>query len=215
MRSLGFHQMFCCISVLMASCLPAMSAPSGLNVIPTADVLDESMVSLEIESVGTGTPWGGDCDSFALLQFGVGRGIEFGLDRSTSGSSDHWLNAKWRVLDESRTTPAVALGTQTVSKNDHPQPFAVATRRFGRMRLHGGIIDIERKTRCMVGVDHSHGSRFTFQADYISGNENSASFGVVACLNCSLSLTVARSIGNSVDSGDGYVVNFAWSTPLK
>jgi hypothetical protein len=198
----------------MAVCLPVLGAPSGLNIIPTADILDKGVISLETESAGAGNPWGDDCDSFVLLQFGVGHGIELGIDKCTN-DSDSWLNFKWRICDESKGLPAIAFGTQAISDGDRSQHFAVVTKSFGKMRLHTGAIGIDHKTRWMLGVDHPLSDRFTIQADYINGDENSSTFGVALALNDSLSLTVARSLGNAADVDDGYIVNVAWSKTIK
>lgn len=214
MRDKQFCQVFCCVSVLMAVCLPVWSAPSGLNVIPTADVLDEGVMSLETESDGTGNPWGDGCSDFALLEFGVGHGIELGVDKCTSDDGS-WLNFKWCVCDETRLLPAIALGTQAISDGGHPQPFAVATKSQGRMRIHAGVIDMDNNTRLMLGLDHPIGNRLTFQTDYISGSENMATYGMTVNLSNSMSLTLARSLGNSVDAGNGYIVNIAWSKAMK
>lgn len=210
-----FCQVCCRVSAIMAVCLPVWSAPSGLNAIPTTDVLDPGVRSLEMESAGTGNPRGSDCDGVALLQCGIGYGVELGVDRSTSSDSDYWINVKWRVRDETGAVPAVAFGTQSISDGDRPQHFAVATKSFGLTRLHSGIIGIEHKTRWMLGVDHPLGNKFTFMSDYINDDENSATFGLAVNLNDSLSLTVARSLGNSANTGNGYIVNIAWSTALK
>jgi hypothetical protein len=209
-----FYQIFWSVSVLVTVCMPAIGAPSGLNVIPTADILDSGVVSLETESTGTGSPWGGDCNSFTLLQFGMGYGIELGMDKCVN-DSDSWINFKWRVRDEAGAFPAIAFGTQAISKGDRSQHFAVATKSFGKCRLHTGVIGIDRSIRWMLGANRPISGRLTFQTDYINGDENSSTFGVALALNGSLSLTVARSLGNSVDAGDGYIVNAAWSKGLN
>lgn len=193
---------------------PVLGAPSGLNVMPTADVLDEGVVSLETESDGNARPWGDDCDRFALLQFGVGNGIELGVDRCLNDPNT-WVNFKWRVRNESAGSPAVALGTQAVTDNGRPQPYAVTTKSLGRMRVHAGIIDIDHELRWMFGLDRPLGSRVTLQADYISGDENSMTYGVAVSLSNSLSLTLGRTVGKSTETGNGHVFNLAWSTSLK
>ncbi len=203
-----------CGWILVFGCVSATAAPSGLNVIPTADILDKGVMSLEFESAGSGTPWGGDCDNFALLQFGVGYGVELGFDHCTN-HPDHWLNVKWRIRDESDTLPAIAIGTQSISVGDRHQPFAICTKCFGSLRGHAGFIGLDSKARWMAGVDHPLSIRFTVQADYISGHENTASFGIAATLTDNLSLTLARSLGNSADVDDGYIVNVSWSMAVR
>ncbi|MDO8586380.1 MAG: hypothetical protein Q7T82_05010 [Armatimonadota bacterium] len=53
-------QVLCFISALTRA-LAGKRAPSGPNVIPTADVPAEGLVSLETESAGNGRRWGGEC----------------------------------------------------------------------------------------------------------------------------------------------------------
>ncbi|MHB9035506.1 MAG: hypothetical protein ACYC64_02485 [Armatimonadota bacterium] len=204
----------CFVGVVLSNGQWAVCAPSGLNVIPTADVLGKGVMSLETESDGNGRPWGDDCDRFALLQFGVGNGIEMGADQCLN-DSNAWINFKWRVRNESNGSPAVALGTQAIADNGRPQPYVVTTKSLGKLRLHTGVIDIDRKFRWMLGMDHPLGGRIAFQADYISGNENSMTYGVAVSLSNSLSLTLAKSVPNGTDTGNGHVVNLAWTMPLK
>lgn len=205
------------LSILVVAFLAVpgvLAAPSGLNVMPTADVLDRWTVSIEAESSGTGTPWGDGCESFALLQVGLGGGVEIGFDHCTS-DPNQWLNVKWRVVDEAGEHPALAIGTQALDGTGRPQPFAVATKTLGGLRAHLGGVGIERKTRLMFGLDHSISDSLTLQADFISGDENTISYGASVLLTDSLWLTVARSVGNSAETGRGYIVNAALTLPIR
>lgn len=205
---------FICLAVaLVAACLPALGAPSGLNVIPTADTLEKGEISLEAESVGTGFPWYDDCDSFILFQVGLGSGIELGVDRCWS-ESDTWVNAKWRAVDESGNRPAVALGVQGISGDEVAQPYAALLKTIGPTRVHAGLIAVNSKTRLMLGADHPLGSRAALQADYVSGDENSVTIGAALDVGGGFSLTIAQSVGNSDETEDGQIVNLAWSSAL-
>lgn len=198
----------------MAACFPAMCAPSGLNVIPTADVLDKETISLEMESAGNGRLWEDGCDRFALLQIGVGNGLELGVDRCIN-DPDSWINVKWRARDESGGLPALAFGVQGISDDELAQPYIALLKSIGNTRLYTGAIMIDRKTRWMFGLDRPLGSRVTFQADYTSGDDNSITYGIAVSLSKSLSLTLARSSGNSDETGNSHVVNLAWSKSLR
>lgn len=188
----------------------ALCAPSGLNVIPTADVLDQGGISLEAESAGSGRPWSDNCDQFALLQVGVGKGLEIGLDRCLNDSGS-WLNVKWQAHQERSGAPGLAFGVQSISAGDKAQPYVVAMRSFGATRIHAGAARMGGRPRWMLGVDRPLGHRVTLQADYISGDENALTYGVAAALTRHLSLTVALSAGNSADAGKGSIINLAWS----
>lgn len=201
------------IAVVLSNGQWAVCAPSGLNVIPTADVLDKGDVSLEIESDGRGRPWGDDCDSFSLLQFGVGNGVELGVDQCLN-NPDTWINIKWRVCDESGRLPALALGVQGISYDELAQPYIAVLKSIGDTRFHMGAMKIDHKTRLVFGLDRPLGSRVTFQADYTSGDENSTTYGIAVSLSNSLSLTLVRSLGNAVETGNGHIINLAWS-PIR
>lgn len=191
----------------------AAGAPSGLNIIPTADVLAAGEMSLEHEMTGQGRLWGDDSDSFGLLQFGLGRGIEVGVDRGFD-PRDWWGNAKWQVQPEDAGKPAVALGIQGLSDGDRAQPYVVMTRSLNALRLHAGAIVIEDDLRWMAGTEVPLGTHLVFQADYTSGRDNSWSYGVAAALSDNVSLTVAHRLGNSGAVDDGYIFNLAWSVRL-
>jgi hypothetical protein len=184
-----------------------------LNVIPTADVLDRGVISLESESAGAGRPWGDGCDMYALSQIGIGSGVELGMDRCL-GDSESWVNVKWRMRDESGRTPALAVGVQGIGEGATAQPYVVALKSFGNTRIHTGMVAIDRKSEWMIGVDHPLGSRVTLQVDYISGDENSMTYGAAVGLTSNLSLTLARSSGNTDATGNGHVINLAWSMSL-
>ncbi|MHB1455630.1 MAG: hypothetical protein ACYC0V_01815 [Armatimonadota bacterium] len=204
----------CLLTLVLLNSQWAHSAPSGLNVIPTADVLDKGVTSLEIESAGNGRPFGDECDSFSLVQIGVGSGIELGVDRCLD-DPDTWLNIKWRVRDESDRLPSLAFGIQGIGENGLAQPYIAALKSVGDTRVHTGLIVIDRKTRWTFGLDRPVGSHVTFQADYTSGDENSITYGIAASLSNSLSLTLAKSVGNAGETGNGHIINLAWSTSIK
>lgn len=200
--------------IILAGCLPAVGAPSGLNMIPTADVLDRGAMSLETESDGTGRPWSDDCDSFALFQFGVGGGVELGVDSCTN-HPDAWVNCKWRIRSESSRLPAVALGVQALNYDGHTEPYAVATKTVARARFHAGLIGIESRASWMIGIDHPLSERVAFQADCIDGKQYMTALGIAIDLTDSLSLTLAKTLGHTDGTGDGHVVNLAWTATLK
>ena len=95
--------LLCSLVCLSGICGQALAAPSRLNIIPTADVLDRGVISLETESAGAGRLWGADCDRFALFQTGIGNGIELGVDRCLDDPVDYTSG------DENSLTYGVAL----------------------------------------------------------------------------------------------------------
>lgn len=196
--------LLCSLVCLSGICCQALAAPSGLNVIPTADVLDRGVLSLETESAGAGRPWSDGCDQYNLLQIGLGNGVEFGIDRCVDSSSV-WLNAKWQVAKD---PAAAAIGIQ--GAGEKAQPYLVVSKESPLARVHGGFIGMEGRWRWMLGLDKALGDRIALQADYVSGRENSLSLGMALTLNRTLAVTFARSLANSGQSGSGHIINLAW-----
>jgi hypothetical protein len=203
------------LTLAIAACgVSALAAPSGLNMIPTADVLEPGTVSIETESEGRGMAWGDECDRFMLMQLGMGHGVEIGMDTCTNADAS-WLNVKWQMGSGTKSTPGIAVGLQGVSEASKSQPYFACARSFGKARVHVGILGIEGRGRPMLGLDRCVNERLTLQVDYIAGRENSSAYGVNYALSGSLGLSLARRIGNSSDVGNGYIVNLAWSRGLK
>lgn len=196
------------------SCSSCLGSASGLNIIPTADVLAPGHISLETESVGAGRLWGDGCDTFSLLQVGFPGSIEAGVDRCTDGSVIAF-NAKLRLLSESPRGPALAIGVQSLAKATIAQPYIVLTKPVGGLRVHVGTIRLERSWEAMAGLDCGLGKLLTLQIDHTSGPGNSTSYGVAISLPHSLSLTLATSRGNSSSAGNGHIINLAWSARVR
>lgn len=192
----------------------AWCAPSGLSSIPTTDVLESGTVSIETESNGSGRPWGRKCDHFSLLQVGLGKGVEIGVDRCLN-NPDHWLNGKWKVVDETAKRPAIAFGMQAVSDNESSQPYLVISKSLSVVRAHAGVIKLDGRLRNLYGVDYTLNKRMTLVADRINGNGNSLTYGLAVNMSNRFSMTVARTKGNSAEINDGYIVNLSYLISRK
>ncbi|MDO8683200.1 MAG: hypothetical protein Q7N50_06940 [Armatimonadota bacterium] len=156
---------------------PVLAYTYTLNLIPTADFYEKGSFSLELESSGEGKllDFGGGCDEFMYLQFGVNDRLEAGIDTCLE-NGDKVYNAKY-LLRQSEKSP-VAIGLQNVGVGARPQTYAVAGFGFDRsVRSHLGLMRIEGKTRALLGADTTYGA-LTFMADYISGRDNESSLGV-------------------------------------
>ncbi len=185
-------------------------SPTGLNVIPTADVLDKDVFILETPCSG-GLRFGPEGDSYALLQIGVGKGMEIGLDqREMNGHIDAWLNAKWRCLEEDGVRPAVAIGVKNFSKDTKKQPYLVMSKSLKLGRLHAGIIKIEDVSRMMLGFDKTLNQKLAVQADYISGAENRFTAGFRMQIGKAATLWAARSFPNSSAGEPEYFIRLGW-----
>jgi len=192
-------------------------SPTGLNVVPTADVLSKDTYVV-LSPWSGGLRFGPEGEIYSLLQVGAGRSVEVGLDQwVNNGILDSRLNAKWKLMEEESGRPAIAIGVQNVARYSNDQPYMVATKaldRSGRSRLHAGLISMDGASRAMLGLDKSCGPTIALQADYVSGNENSLTAGFALKLAESTALWVARSFPNGSGSKSDYFVRLGFSARL-
>ncbi|MHB8995854.1 MAG: hypothetical protein ACYC63_11470 [Armatimonadota bacterium] len=199
------------ISLLFLCAQAAQCAPSGLNIVPTADILEPGVVSLETESIGAKTPWDSDAAVLFLLQIGLGNGWEAGLDHLLDGPHTR-LNAKYRLCDETEGRPALALGLEAIGAEGGVQAYLTGTKTFGATRIHLGAFGVGGRNRAMLGLDRPLGRDVTFQADYVSGASNALTYGLAINLNDTVAITLARANANSAEVEDAYIVNLAWAS---
>jgi hypothetical protein len=199
------------IGLVLLCAHAAHCAPSGLNIMPTTDVLDPGVVSLETESIGPGTPWSADAAVGLLFEIGLGNGWEAGVDHLFD-SGNTWLNVKYRVCEESEARPALAVGLEAIGADAGIQPYLTASKSLGATRGHLGMFGIGRTNRAMLGLDRPLSRRVTFQADYVSGAPNALTYGLEINLNDTVALTIARANANSAETEDAYIVNLAWAS---
>lgn len=185
------------------------AAPSGLNVIPTADILPPGSLSLEGETTGTRAPLASGGDRFALLQAGVTPRLEIGVDREVGDVDQQPLfNVKWLLLPDGSRAPALALGVQNVARGAQAETYLVATRSFGKPRLHLGALHSPDTVRLLAGVDVALGNRITFQADHTGGGDGLSSVGLALQLGPRASLTYAL-LFPAGDAHTGHLLNLA------
>ncbi|MDH7481452.1 MAG: hypothetical protein QHH26_05660 [Armatimonadota bacterium] len=186
-------------------------SPTGLNIIPTADVLEKDVFMVETPYSG-GMRFGPEGDSYVLLQIGAGNGVEVGVDqRIEDGHLDAWMNAKWRCLEEDGGRPAVAIGVQNFSRNTEKQPYLVMSKSFKPARLHAGVIKMEGVSSVMLGFDKTLSPKFAVQADYISGEENGLTAGFRLQIGKTATLWAAHSFPNSSATKPDYFIRLGWN----
>jgi len=209
-RGVGPTALLLAALAALAPSLKAAAAPSGLSLIPTADLLPPGVASLEVETVGDHVLPGDQGETFALSQFGVTMRLEAGADRRIGGCPGHtFLNAKWLVLPEERGLPAVAVGIQNVAGGLRAEPFLVGTRSLAQTRFHLGTVRTEGALRPLAGIDHTVGT-LTLLAEVLGGPEGIAAGGIAVPLTSRLGLTYAATLptrGGQV----GHIVNLALS----
>jgi hypothetical protein len=193
--------------VFLLTVASVCAAPSGLLIIPTADVLDRGIAS---KCIACSKPDADNTETAFQLQFGLLSGIEIGYDVMDNGTSIGVWNIKSAIAWH-EGTPIVALGIQNIRSGEDSQPYIVGCIPMGLGRLHAGFIDTEDHIRPMLGYDRSLSKHLTLQADYTAGDENAASIGLVIHLRNNLELAAGYIRNNSGASRDGYMFNLSWS----
>ncbi|MHB0912926.1 MAG: hypothetical protein ACYC2Y_05720 [Armatimonadota bacterium] len=162
--------------LLGLSAVPACACPSGLAVIPTAEVVDIGSYSLESQFDGTFAR-GNEETRILNTEFGLSARFEAGVDYDLSEGAETrtLLNAKYILLNKEKS--ALAVGVCGIGEGVKCATYAVATQDFGGVRGHLGAIRIEGENRWFAGADKVVSERLTLMADYTDGDENASSVG--------------------------------------
>jgi len=207
-------KLICCLVLLAALICTeyGLCSPTGLNVIPTADVLEKDTYRLDTPFSG-GMRFGPDGDMYVLLQVGAGNGMEVGIDqRVDNGYSESWLNAKWRIMEEDGIRPALAIGVQNISRKHEEEPYLVVSKSLKPARFHLGVMRVSGESQAMLGLDRRLGPSLAMQADYVSGRENGFSAGIGIEITKNATLLVARSFPTDPSRDAEYMLKFGMST---
>lgn len=202
------------LAALMTFASCTLAAPSGLNVIPTTDVLDTNTAELEIQTTSVNIAGGDQWDDYYESQYGLGRNIEFGLDSSVSNSgSGQWLNFKYRLITPAKNRAGLAIGVQNLAHGSIGQGYAVTSFALKKVRLHAGLQGIEGNWQGIFGADHEINDWLTLQVDYTTGLSNFFTIGIDASYG-TFSLDASALRGNSSDAGDGYMLTIGWESKI-
>jgi len=220
--------------------VPAWGAPTGLNVMPTADLVPLRQLSLGLQNANTELR--GSESMFheprpsPQLELGLPWNLEGGLDLVPANGPEDYrpqLNLKWRVLSEGYRWPAVAVGASQVGPEVAPNYFLVLSRtlnyqqvqyqkfrahhrniKLRGIRAHAGILYSGYAWRAMVGTDIEVSDHFVIYADWLSGGSNALSLGGAIVIDREDSIVVAAQRGNNEDRVSGlllqYTHTFAW-----
>ena len=164
--------------LVMVTALPAPACYTGLGIIPTADTIKPGDYGVEMQFDGRLA--GATADTRVLnTEFGLLPRFEAGVDFNISSESDSriLLNAKYLLLSDGKSCPALAIGVCNVGTRVKSSPYAVASHDFGVLRAHLGSMRIDASICWCAGIDRAITSRFTSMADYTSGRDNFASVG--------------------------------------
>lgn len=188
----------------------AYAAPTGLNVMTTADVLGHNEVALEYQNDGVRL-FGDDCNHWALLQVGLFDRLELGVDRCFDGEEGTFGNAKVLLQEEGERRPAVAVGVQNLAEGESAQPYVAVAKDAAGARLHLGVIRLDDETEIMAGVEWGLAERATLILDHVTGTGSVSGVGLGVDVTNKVSLCVSRILDHSSD-GEGscqVIVSFA------
>ena len=220
--------------LVLASLLPlaAHAAPTGLNQIPTTDLVPFKQLSLQLQNGNTGVsgaaPVFHEPQLVPQSEFGLPWRMEAGLDVAPSDPPHDYrpvLNLKWSPLAESYRLPAAAIGLSQLGVGFTPNYFLVLSKtlnyeqiqyqkfrahhrniKLRGIRLHAGILGAGNVWRALVGTDIEVNDHFVVYSDWISGARNAVSLGGVLVINQHNSIQAALLRENDEDRLSGVLV---------
>jgi hypothetical protein len=167
--------------VLLTALLPAVAqaAPTGLNQIPTTDLVPPEQVSIQLQNGNTEVSGSSSVIHRPQLlyqsQFGLPWNLEGGLDVAPSDPPHDYrpiFNLKWNPLREDYYVPAAAVGATQLGPNFSPNYFLTLSKtinyeqiqyqkfrahhrniKLRGIRIHTGVLSTGNVWRAMVGTD--------------------------------------------------------------
>lgn len=213
----------------------AWGAPTGLNTIPTADLVPLHQYNFIVQNANTALL--NDPTVFhrpqllPQLQFGLQVRAEGGVDMIPGRSPGEYtaqFNVKWKMLPEDYGRPAVGIGYVQPASGFSPTFYLVADRTLnfqeisyqkfrahhrniklrGR-RVHAGMIRTPQGTFPLLGTDWELSDKFVVYSDWISGSPNAVTLGGVYVINQDNSITASLLYGNHQQQVNGLLVNYS------
>lgn len=160
-------------TLLLLTACASQAIPTGLNAMPTANVLGMGQTRVTYIFDGSGLLY---ADEETSTVFGTQSGLAFGLEAGVDDVDGKGTvyNLKWRMIPEGFFSPAFALGVQNITSGERPQYYAVMTKSVLPMRVAqisaGAMYDENKDTIGMVGAGVYLGP-LTVKADHISGGD--------------------------------------------
>ncbi len=191
---------------LMAA-VPCSAAIGGLLQVPTADVIERG--AFEVGLANFGAFGSADTDTILESQFGLTSRLSAGLDLDP-GESDNLRgvgNVKYLLAPGTEGRPGLAVGIYGAGARLRSGSYLTVTDSFGSLRGHIGFIHFEDADSWFVGIDRPMSDRLLLEADYISGEANGGSAGLVYTLARSLSVEAGVLFPNEDLADTGFVVN--------
>ncbi|MGI5817231.1 MAG: hypothetical protein ACOX9R_03920 [Armatimonadota bacterium] len=189
------------------------ACPTGLNVVPTADVQPEGRLSIQLEVARDATAHDDDPRWSLLAQIGLPHRTELGVDLADLQSDALWLlDAKWQVVEESDDHPAVALGLLDINRGPERGYYLAGARHIGSgaLRAHAGVLRVNDTTAGMFGAEVEVAPRTVMMIDLITGADGRSGLGVEHALGAGYGVYVFHIAGNTDDGAHPSGLNLSW-----
>jgi len=227
---------------VLAWLLPAAAwaAPTGLNQIPTTDLVPFGQATLQLQNGNTEVS--GRASVFHQPQlvpqseFGLPWNVEAGLDVAPSDPPHDYrpmVNVKWNGVREDYRIPAIAVGATQLGVGFDPNYFLVLSKtlnyqqiqyqkfrahhrniKLRGIRVHAGMLRTANAWRALVGTDVEVNDHFVVYGDWISGTPNAVSIGGVLVIDRQNSIQASLLRGNSEDRLSGVLVGITHTFDL-
>ena len=189
----------------------ALSVPTGLNIMPTAESVGMAKSQVTYESQGSGKLYVPESSTLYGTQFGAIFGVEGGIDQ-VSGKGTV-LNGKWVFRSEGLLFPALAVGVQNVHAGDKSQYYIAATKSLlpsGTLKAHAGLLRLDGDTLTMIGASAIFSS-LILKADHVNGGPLSGSAVSVGIKSSSYTITGTRYFMENRHDETTFSINYSYA----
>lgn len=201
------------VTMLVIGSVAAVACPTGLNVMPTADVLDAGALNIQLELTGETSPLDGERAWALLTQLGLPGRVEVGVDlEELQGDAQLLFDAKWQVIEESDISPAVALGLLDINRGSERGYYVAAARSIGdgTVRGHAGLLHTDAATAGMLGAEVEVAPCTVVMIDWITGPDGQTGLGVERALGAQYGLHLFFTADNATRGSSTSGVNLCW-----
>ena len=218
----------------------ARAAPTGLNQIPTTDLVPEKQLTLQLQNGNTEVNGRSSLvhrpELVPQSELGLPWNLEAGLDVAPSDPPHDYrpeMNVKANPVREDYRVPAVAVGATQLGVGFTPNYFLVLSKtlnyqqiqyqkfrahhrnvKLRGIRLHAGLLRTSNAWRALAGTDIEVNDHFVVYADWISGAQSAVSLGGVLVIDRQNSVQVSLLRGNTADRVSGVLVGLTHTFDL-
>jgi len=207
------------LGLLLSSSLAVLATPTGLNNIPTAEVVPQRVLVLQgFSQFGTDLSPGW----FIGAKYGPARNLEVGVDDTAAGtgsSAGPVLQGKLRLPLGSKR--ALALGAANLSgdigRNGEIFPYLVVSAGFKAFNAHLGHSWQKDNRAWFVGIDHAVNRKLTLRADWIEANDGEdslASLGFIQQIDSRWLVEAWSSLPSESGRHTSHIVKLDYVIPL-